>query len=85
MNEQTILRLIFVPLKDVLDLSWSAKDNFLASCSVDNTVIIWNALSFPGNFFYFVIVFVNKRCLILKIFVDTRIRSQKAPSRVGLQ
>jgi protein HIRA/HIR1 len=32
---------------DVLDLSWSAKDNFLASCSVDNTVIIWNALKFP--------------------------------------
>lgn len=32
---------------DVLDLSWSSKDQYLASCSVDNTVIIWNALKFP--------------------------------------
>ena len=34
---------------DVLDLSWSAKDQYLATCSVDNTVIIWNALKFPGK------------------------------------
>jgi protein HIRA/HIR1 len=32
---------------DVMDLAWSAKDQYLASCSVDNTVIIWNALKFP--------------------------------------
>jgi WD40 repeat protein len=34
---------------DILDLSWSAKDQYLASCSIDNTVIIWNALKFPGK------------------------------------
>ncbi len=34
-------------LKDVMDLAWSAKDQFLATCSVDNTIIIWNALKFP--------------------------------------
>ena len=28
---------------DILDLSWSPNDNWLASCSVDNTVVIWNA------------------------------------------
>jgi len=33
---------------DVLDLAWSANDAWLASCSVDNTVIVWNALKFPG-------------------------------------
>ena len=32
---------------DVLDLSWSSKDQYLASCSIDNTIIIWNALKFP--------------------------------------
>uniref|UniRef100_A0A2C9JMA3 Protein HIRA n=1 Tax=Biomphalaria glabrata TaxID=6526 RepID=A0A2C9JMA3_BIOGL len=32
---------------DVLDLSWSPQDVWLASCSVDNTVAIWNALKFP--------------------------------------
>ncbi|KAH9524197.1 hypothetical protein Btru_053770 [Bulinus truncatus] len=32
---------------DVLDLSWSPQDVWLASCSVDNTVMIWNALKFP--------------------------------------
>ncbi|CAF0827430.1 unnamed protein product [Brachionus calyciflorus] len=32
---------------DVLDLAWSSTDNYLASCSVDNTIIIWNALKFP--------------------------------------
>lgn len=29
---------------DILDLSWSPADNWLASCSVDNSIIIWNAL-----------------------------------------
>lgn len=33
---------------DVLDLAWSAHDAWLASCSVDNTVIVWNALQLPG-------------------------------------
>lgn len=33
---------------DVLDLAWSTKDNYLASASVDNTIIVWNALKFPG-------------------------------------
>lgn len=28
-------------------MAWSATDSFLASCSVDNTIIIWNALKFP--------------------------------------
>lgn len=32
-----------------MDLAWSAKDQYLATCSVDNTVIIWNALKFPGK------------------------------------
>ena len=31
---------------DVLDLSWSPDDGWLASASVDNTVIIWNAHKF---------------------------------------
>lgn len=32
---------------DVLDLNWSPQDVWLATCSVDNTIIIWNALNFP--------------------------------------
>ncbi|BFZ18214.1 hypothetical protein BsWGS_21253 [Bradybaena similaris] len=32
---------------DVLDLAWSPQDVWLATCSVDNTVVIWNALKFP--------------------------------------
>lgn len=32
---------------DVLDLAWSPQDRWLASCSVDNTVMIWDAMSFP--------------------------------------
>ncbi|XP_055641271.1 protein HIRA homolog isoform X2 [Toxorhynchites rutilus septentrionalis] len=32
---------------DVLDLAWSPQDRFIASCSVDNTVIIWDAKQFP--------------------------------------
>ncbi|XP_028160951.1 protein HIRA homolog [Ostrinia furnacalis] len=32
---------------DVLDLAWSPLDKWLASCSVDNTIIIWNAEKFP--------------------------------------
>ena len=29
---------------DILDVSWSPADNWLASCSVDNTIVIWNTL-----------------------------------------
>ncbi|XP_017051908.1 protein HIRA homolog [Drosophila ficusphila] len=32
---------------DVLDLAWSPNDVYLASCSIDNTVIIWDAQAFP--------------------------------------
>ncbi|XP_018336121.1 protein HIRA homolog [Agrilus planipennis] len=32
---------------DVLDLAWAPHDGWLASGSVDNTVIIWNANKFP--------------------------------------
>lgn len=32
---------------DVLDLSWSPQDQYIASSSVDNTVIIWDAKEFP--------------------------------------
>ncbi|KAG1672669.1 Protein HIRA [Nymphon striatum] len=32
---------------DVLDIAWSPHDAWLASCSVDNTIVIWNALKFP--------------------------------------
>ncbi|XP_017091496.2 protein HIRA homolog [Drosophila bipectinata] len=32
---------------DVLDLAWSPNDLYLASCSVDNTVVIWDARAFP--------------------------------------
>uniref|UniRef100_H3B513 Protein HIRA n=1 Tax=Latimeria chalumnae TaxID=7897 RepID=H3B513_LATCH len=32
---------------DVMDVSWSPQDVWLASCSVDNTVVIWNAAKFP--------------------------------------
>uniref|UniRef100_A0A023F2Z3 Protein HIRA n=2 Tax=Triatoma infestans TaxID=30076 RepID=A0A023F2Z3_TRIIF len=32
---------------DVLDIAWSPGDIWLATCSVDNTVIIWRADNFP--------------------------------------
>lgn len=35
-------------LADVMDVAWSPHDAWLASCSVDNTVVIWNAVKFPG-------------------------------------
>lgn len=32
---------------DVLDIAWAPHDGWLASGSVDNTVIIWNTQKFP--------------------------------------
>lgn len=32
---------------DVLDLSWSPDQKYLASCSVDNSIVIWNARDLP--------------------------------------
>ncbi|CAJ0966244.1 unnamed protein product [Ranitomeya imitator] len=32
---------------DVMDVAWSPHDAWLASCSVDNTIVIWNAFKFP--------------------------------------
>ena len=32
---------------DVLDLSWSPDQKYLASCSVDNSIVIWNARQLP--------------------------------------
>lgn len=43
----TNIRLYAPPTGDVLDLAWSPLDKWLASCSVDNTIIIWNAEKFP--------------------------------------
>ena len=32
---------------DILDLAWSGDGGCLATCSIDNTVIVWNARKFP--------------------------------------
>lgn len=32
---------------DILDVAWSPHSTWLASCSVDNTIIVWNAMKFP--------------------------------------
>ncbi|XP_015785638.1 protein HIRA [Tetranychus urticae] len=32
---------------DILDLNWSPQDEYIASGSVDNNVIVWNARNFP--------------------------------------
>lgn len=34
---------------DVLDMAWSPQDVWLATASVDNTIIIWDAAKFPGT------------------------------------
>lgn len=34
---------------DVLDLAWSPDDRWLASCSIDNSIIVWDALKLPGT------------------------------------
>lgn len=33
---------------DVLDLAWSPNDLFLASCSIDNTIIVWDGRCLPN-------------------------------------
>ncbi|XP_053948377.1 protein HIRA homolog [Anastrepha ludens] len=33
---------------DVLDLAWSPNERWLASCSIDNTIIIWDVQAFPN-------------------------------------
>ena len=40
---------VLVSLLDVMDVAWSPHDVWLASCSVDNTIVIWNARKFPGK------------------------------------
>lgn len=32
---------------DILDLGWCSNDRYLASCSVDNMIIVWDATNFP--------------------------------------
>ena len=32
---------------DILDLSWSTNQKYLASCSIDNTIVVWNAKDLP--------------------------------------
>lgn len=50
---------------DVLDLAWAPHDAWLASCSVDNTIIVWNALNFPGRYCVLImsVQFINVRVL----------------------
>lgn len=43
-----MLKICFL-IVDVLDLAWSANDSWLASCSVDNCIVVWNADKFPGK------------------------------------
>ena len=32
----------------MLDLAWSPQDRWLASCSIDNTIIVWDGQNFPA-------------------------------------
>ena len=41
--------LFFFYIKDVLDLAWSPDDSKLATCSIDNTIRIWDAQNLPGR------------------------------------
>ena len=34
---------------DILDVAWSPGDLWLASASIDNSVIIWNTAKWPGK------------------------------------
>uniref|UniRef100_A0A1B0CV75 Protein HIRA n=1 Tax=Lutzomyia longipalpis TaxID=7200 RepID=A0A1B0CV75_LUTLO len=33
---------------DILDIAWSPRDKWLSSCSVDNTIIIWDVFALPS-------------------------------------
>lgn len=54
-----------------MDVAWSPHDVWLATCSVDNTIVIWNARKFPGEFtamFVGVLLFhgiIHGMCIIL--------------------
>lgn len=52
---------------DVLDMAWSPHDAWLATCSVDNTVIVWNALKMPGEFQLIDKNQVNVRHILIKV------------------
>ena len=34
---------------DMLDLAWSPGDRWLATCSVDNTVVVWDVAGMPSS------------------------------------
>lgn len=44
----TLNKSFSVCLGDILDLAWSLQDRYLASSSVDNTVIIWDMNSYQA-------------------------------------
>ena len=48
-DQQCVVLIIYCFIVDVLDLAWSANDSWLASCSVDNCIVVWNADKFPGK------------------------------------
>ena len=60
----TSILCLFCVHTDVLDLAWSPDDMYLASGSVDNSVMIWNAQRFPGtvvfNFIQYMALKVRK-------------------------
>lgn len=62
-----MLKICFL-IVDVLDLAWSANDSWLASCSVDNCIVVWNADKFPGkdvqDFFILFILYILRFVLL---------------------
>lgn len=55
---------------DVLDMAWSPQDVWLATASVDNTVIIWDATKLPGKDLFSIKENLNTVCekLLIGIF-----------------
>lgn len=55
---------------DVLDLAWAPHDSCLASCSVDNTIIVWNMEKIPGktlkHFNNLIIIYLIKHLLMFQ-------------------
>lgn len=39
---------IYGNIGDILDVAWSPRDRWLASCSIDNTVIVWDMDNIPN-------------------------------------